>query len=116
VVEGISRAIIDVKSFGSFKGVKIGGTFFLSHILFMYDILIFYDGSRRDFLKLKEILDLYCVSIRMMVNLGKSIIFFVGIEVENVESIKNIFPFKHIEFEEGLKYLGFFLKYNAYFK
>jgi hypothetical protein len=51
-------------------------TFFLSHLLFVSDILILYDGLRRDWFKLKEILDLYYVATGMMVNLGKSIISF----------------------------------------
>lgn len=65
-----SRVLTNARKNGSFKGVKIGGSFYLSHLLFVDNILIFHDGSRRDVKKLKEILELYCVATRMLVNVG----------------------------------------------
>jgi hypothetical protein len=52
----------------------------------------------------------------MLVNVGNSSISFVGVEVKNLEYFANIFPFKQVDLDEGLKYLGLFLKPNTYTK
>jgi hypothetical protein len=39
---------MDAKRNGSFEGEKIGSNIFLSHLLFINDILIFRDGTRRN--------------------------------------------------------------------
>lgn len=59
MARGLSRALIEAKIMASFKGWKMGGILFLSHLLFVDDILLFCDGSIRDAMKLKELLDLY---------------------------------------------------------
>jgi len=60
VAKGLSRSLIEAKRAKSFKGVHLEGPFFLSHLLFVDDILIICDGSMRDLIKLENILDLYC--------------------------------------------------------
>jgi hypothetical protein len=57
VAEGLCRVLIEAKRCGSFKGIKIREAFYLSHSSFVDEILIFHGGSRRDVVKLKEILD-----------------------------------------------------------
>jgi hypothetical protein len=79
VVEGLSRALIYVKRLGPLKGIRLGISVSLSHFLFVDDILLFCNGSKRDALELKDILDLYCMAIGMKVNIGKSSISFIGV-------------------------------------
>jgi hypothetical protein len=74
-----SRDFLEVKSNGDFKGIKMGRTIYLSHMLFVNGILIFSDCSIRDAHKLREILDLYCLATRMMVNVEKSAVSFMGV-------------------------------------
>jgi hypothetical protein len=52
----------------------------LSHLLFVDDILLFYDGLRRDDSKLKEILSLYNSAIGMEVDVVMSILSFSCID------------------------------------
>jgi hypothetical protein len=39
VIEGLSRTILETKRIGNFRGIKIVGGVFLSHLLFFYGIL-----------------------------------------------------------------------------
>jgi hypothetical protein len=48
----------------------LGRAIFLSQLLFVYVILLLYDGSRRNDLKLKENLDLYDIATGMSLSLG----------------------------------------------
>jgi hypothetical protein len=73
VVEELSRLIKEASKNGSFKGVNIGTTYNITHLLFVDDILIFCEGTRRVIEKFKSILDLFCKAIGMIINLEKSI-------------------------------------------
>eukprot|EP01018_Ginkgo_biloba_P002192 Gb_33330 [translate_table: standard] len=84
VAEGLSRALGEAKRSGQLKGIKIGGSTYLTHLLFVDDILLFCEGTRRDVMKLKEVLNRYCTVTGM------------------------------IDLNAGFKYLGFVLKPNAY--
>jgi hypothetical protein len=48
VVEGLSRVIREAKRQGTFSGIHISHNLKISHFLFVDDVLIFYDGTRRD--------------------------------------------------------------------
>ena len=71
VVEGLSHFIDQAKRRGGFKGVPISNALYLSHLLFVDDILIFYDGSRRDIDKLCDGIDLLQVATGMVINMQK---------------------------------------------
>jgi hypothetical protein len=60
VVEGLSRLIKEVAYRGSFKGICIGLACNITHLLFMDDILIFCECTRRIVEKFKNILELFC--------------------------------------------------------
>ena len=64
--------------------MNIGGRFWLTHILFVDDILIFCDGSIRDMEKILYILELFFTVIGMKANEGKSNIPTKGIKVEDM--------------------------------
>jgi hypothetical protein len=74
------------------KGIEIG-SFNLTHFLLVDDILLCCDGSRRDATKTKEVFDLYCFAIGMLVITRKSIISFVGIEVARERYFAKLFPY-----------------------
>lgn len=88
---------------GAFKGIKIGNYFYLSHLLFLDDILIFNDESRRDVDKLKEILDIYYTTTRMLINVRKSSVSFTGIPLEDQVYFSHLFLHSQLELE-GKKY------------
>jgi hypothetical protein len=62
VVEVLSRLIKEANKDRNFKGVNIGGNCHVTHLIFIDDILIFYEGSRRTTEKLKEIFNLFCMA------------------------------------------------------
>jgi len=78
------------------------------------DILLFYEGTRRDALNLKEVLDLYYTATGMEINLEKSTLSFYEVSEEDCRVLSYLFPYQQIDFNLGLKYLGFVLKPNAY--
>ena len=64
-----------------------------SHLLFIDDILLFTNGSRRDIETLKFTLDLFLEEFGMLINDKKSSISFITLDLENVEWISNFFHF-----------------------
>ena len=85
------------------------------HFLFIDNIIILCDGTRRNLEKHQLILHLFCKATGMTINEGESTILGEGL-IEEVELISNLFPFKWISFDEGLKYLGFRLEPNTCYK
>ena len=68
VVEGLSHFIDRAKRKGGFKGITISKSLFISHLLFVDDIHVFYDGSHRDIDKIYEGLDLLQAATGMVIN------------------------------------------------
>ena len=64
-----------------------------SHLLFIDDILLFTNGSRRDIETLKFTLDLFLGEFGMFINDKKSSISFITLDLENVEWISYFFHF-----------------------
>jgi hypothetical protein len=79
IAKGLSRLLKEAYENGSFKGINIDTSCNITHILFVDDILIFCEGSRRVLEKFKDIKDLFCKASSMKVNLQKSTIFVWGI-------------------------------------
>ena len=71
VVEGLNKAIIKTKNLGTLKGIRMGRDLIITHLLFVIDILFLCNGIKRDAYKLKEIMDLYWLATKMIVNMGK---------------------------------------------
>jgi len=61
-------------------------------------------------------MDLYYLSTCVKVNEGKYIISFKDYSKEYMEYLSHMFPYKQIEIEVVIKYLGFVIKPNYYFK
>jgi hypothetical protein len=80
------------------------------------DILIFFDGSRKDIEKLWEGILLFKLATGMEINNQKSSITLSYLSEEDSLHISTRFPFQVHDLDEGLKYLGFQLKPNNYRK
>jgi hypothetical protein len=116
VAEGLSRAISHAKARGYFLGIKIVNNLNLTHTLFVEDILIFCGRKEKDAESLANILELFKATTSMQINLQKSTLSLNRLTNKEVAVYRSFFPFYTIDFDEGLKYLGFYLKANCYRK
>jgi hypothetical protein len=83
---------------------------------FCDEVLLFVFGYIREIQIVKDILILYSIATGMKVNLGKLVIYPLGMDANIRNSISRFFSFQRMNFEDGLKYLGFILKHNNYKK
>jgi len=116
VAEGLSRFILLAKADGSFRGIPISPVLYITHLFFVDEILLFCDGSRQDIDKLYEGLNLLQTVAGMLVNVEKSTISCSNLSEQETQRILFRLPYRILELDEGLKYLGFFLKPNYYLK
>jgi hypothetical protein len=114
VVECLSRLMRKVVDEGSFHGLKVAISNYVSHLLFVDDVLILGDGNYKDWLEFKSILSLFCTTSGMEVNCNKSVFLAQNIDPSIKQRISSDFNIQFINLEEGMKYLGFFLKPNGY--
>lgn len=110
VMEGLSRLIITTKRDGSLRGLKITDDCYLTHLLFMDDVLILLDGSMRDSLDFSQILQLFSSANGMLVNQQKSTITFARTSVNESQYAHQVFLCSIHPMDRGLKYLGYWLK------
>lgn len=116
VAKGLSNALKEVKRQGTLKGIQISPNLFITHLLFVDDVLIFCYGLVRDSHTLREILDLFSKLTGMEVNAGESTLTTDILRVEERLELIQIFPFNPSRLDVGLKHLGFHLKPNKYKK
>jgi hypothetical protein len=74
----------------------------------------FFEASKRVVENFKDIMDLFYKAIGMKMNLEKSTLTLWGTHEHEMNYISQIFPFKLIDLDMGLKYLGFLLKPKMY--
>jgi len=117
VVEGLSRAIEHAKLRGDFKGILISPNLKIIHLPFVDDTLIFYSGSLRHEMKLNGILSLFNNDIGILqINDGKSTLSIQNLDEVELAHYQSFFPYEVIEFDLGIKYLGFHFNPNNYTK
>lgn len=66
--EGLSQLIHFAIRKGDYKVIEIAINLFISHLIFVDDILLFCDGSRGALAKLKSIMDLFLKATSMSIN------------------------------------------------
>jgi hypothetical protein len=68
VIDCLSRQIKKVASSGSFKGVKLAVDTFITHLLFVDDVLILGNGNIEEWTTLYSILEHLCQASGMVIN------------------------------------------------
>ena len=116
VAECLSRFIIKARVDGNFKGISISPGLSISNLLFVDDILIFYDGSRRSLHWLVEGIKLFHSATGMLINEGKYSVSWANLSLVEIRVLSSYFNFQCNELDAGVKYLGFFFKPNNYQK
>lgn len=76
VMEGLSRLIASTMWEGTLSDLKISDECYLTHLLFVDEVLILLDGNIRDSLSFSRILHLFSTATWMLVNHHKSTITF----------------------------------------
>eukprot|EP00253_Pinus_taeda_P030603 PITA_30603 len=110
VMEGLSRLIDSAKRSGDFRGLRITDICYLTHLLFVDDVLILLDGSVRDSRTFSKILLLFTAATGMFPNQSKSTITCSRTSVQELRLALQVFPYEILPLDQGLKYLGFRLK------
>lgn len=110
VMEGLSRLMEAAKRNGDIGGLGISDLCYLTHLLFVDDVLILLDGSVRDSRNFLKILQIFSVATGMMPNQSKSTITCARTSVQETRIALQAFPFLVHSLDRGLKYLGFNLK------
>lgn len=65
IIVGLSRLILQAKEEGHFFGIRTSAHMVITHLLFVYDILIFGMGKEQEWLHFKYILDTFCLAAGM---------------------------------------------------
>jgi len=78
IIDGFSCLIGDAKSKGLLKGIKVLDSQYISHILFVDDVLLFRCGNRLELKCYYDILNLFSLASRIEVNPSKSCFIVPG--------------------------------------
>eukprot|EP00253_Pinus_taeda_P006494 PITA_06494 len=116
VAEGLSQLIHKARREGKVKGIEVATNLFISHLLFVDDILIFTSIEQIEIKELKIILELFMKATGMQINYRKSQLIMTGIVAQERVRLQSFFPFQPSTLDLPFKYLGFWLKPNAYKK
>ena len=86
----------------------------ITHLLFVDDILLFVNGSIEDCRALKLLMDLFLKATGLQINFQKSTITPSGLSVDEIGRVRRFLNFEVRSLQENFKYLGFLLKPDAY--
>lgn len=114
IMEGLSRVISSARDRHHMTGIKIVDNLFLTHLLFVDDILIFLNGNVGDSTALHGSILLFQQATGMLINNNKSTITMVGCSIHESAFATQRFPFTYLNLADGIKYLGFRLKPSGY--
>lgn len=106
--------IHEAKRQGNLRGIKVVVNLWVTHLLFVDDILLFRNGILEDFRCLKEILDLFLKETGLYINGKKSSLTTSGLSREEVGTIEAMLHFEVKSLQDTFKYLGFLLKPDSY--
>jgi hypothetical protein len=81
VVEVFSRLLTQAVTSGSFKGLKVVVNTFISHLLFVDDVLILGAGKLEYWMTLNSILSKFCSATGMIINQHKSVFLVQNIDL-----------------------------------
>jgi hypothetical protein len=101
VTECLSLFLIEAKIAGTFRGIKISTGLYISHLMFVDDILIFCDGTRQDIEKMSKGLLLFKQATGMEINNQKSSITLSLLSMEDSLLITTQLPFCFFTLDEG---------------
>eukprot|EP00253_Pinus_taeda_P006554 PITA_06554 len=114
IMEGLSRLITSARDRNQITGINVSKNSYLTHLLFVDDILIFLNGCLGDIASLQNIFALFQQATGMQINESKSTISAVGCSQQESVYASRRFPFTTLTLADGIKYLGCRLKPLGY--
>ena len=114
VIEGLSRMINIFKLKEKVKGIKISLTVFISHLIFVDDVILIRKGFKEEWQHFAEIIKILCAAFGMEVSITKSIFICHRVSEEVLRRISAILHAQTSKMIEGFKYLGCFIKPKSY--
>ena len=112
----MSRLIQNIIAERKLEGVYIATLVRIIDLLFVDYILLFGKGIVGEWIVYKELLDTFCLAMRMKISANKTAFLVWGMEEEDFAQLRVVFPFEFKPLYSALKYLGYFLKSNHYTK
>lgn len=88
VAEGLSIFMKKASSEGNFRGLPISQVLDVTHLLFVDDILIFYDGSFRDVNILCQVLELFKCGSGMIINDEKYFVTWENLDAHELTTLE----------------------------
>jgi len=85
--------ILEVRRIGDTQGVEVAINLYITHLLFVDDILLFSNASRNETKALKLILDLFLKATGMCINKEKSSIIPEGFNRTLIIGYSNMIPY-----------------------
>ena len=114
VIEGLILLIEDAKFNGRIRGIKISPQLFLTHLLFVDDVILFGLGSFEEWMAFKVILYTFCEASSMHINMDKSCFLHNVLDANLLCRITGLLPYRFEHLNQGFNYLGYFLKPSGY--
>ena len=114
IIEILSVLIQNAQQRGVITGVKVTSSLYLTHLLFVDDVILFGEETIVEWQHYKQILDMFCSLTAMQFSGDKSSFLFNVIYDITKENIAAILPYKMEPLLVGFKYLGFYLKPLGY--
>jgi hypothetical protein len=113
-MEGLSLVLKKGKDEGKLSGVKVSRIIKILRLFFVDDVLVMTKASIDEGLEIKICLLIFRSASGLLINWTKSIFYHVRFHGETLENLKDIFPYNFEELAKGFRYLGYFLKVDAY--
>ena len=114
VIEGLSLLIRDAKAKGKIQGIKISDSLYLTHLLFVDDVILFGMGTVVEWMAFDVIQETFSSASGMSISLDKSGFLFSDLDQGILHNIQQFMPFKADPIQLGFKYLVFYIKPLGY--
>lgn len=106
ITEGLSIIIHSARREGVIKGIKVTKLIRITHLLFLDDVILFGEGTKKEWQAYKAIMDIFCKATSMLISESKSTILVNELEEGDIGRIRALFPFDIKDLNSGIKYLG----------
>jgi hypothetical protein len=113
-VECFNRQLKKVFEEGKFHGIKVATETIITHLFFVDNVLVLGIGKFEDWMDFQSILTNLFLSFGMDVNYHKLCFLAQNIDSILKQRMHEAFNIQFVSIDEGMKYLGFYIKPNNY--